>query len=82
MLDELSTIEWAKIPHFYYNFYVFQYATGISAALALADRVKSGGDAEREAHCNFLKGGSSRYPIEMLQRAEVDMTTAEPVKAG
>lgn len=82
VLDELSTIEWARIPHFYYNFYVFQYATGISAALALADRVKSGGDAEREAYLNFLKGGSSRYPIEMLQRAGVDMTTAEPVKAA
>ncbi len=79
--DDLAT-EWARIPHFYYNFYVFQYATGISAALALAERVVSGGAEEREDYIDFLKGGSSRYPIELLQHAGVDMRSPEPVKAA
>lgn len=77
-----SGIEWARIPHFYYNFYVFQYATGLSAALALAEKVLSGGVTERDAYLNFLKGGSSRYPIEMLKVAGVDMRTPQPVKAA
>lgn len=81
VLDELAHVEWGRIPHFYYNYYVFQYATGISAALALVDRVKNGGAKERDDYLAFLSGGSSRYPIEMLQMAGVDMTTSEPVKA-
>lgn len=81
-LDEESDIEWARIPHFYYNFYVYQYATGISAALALADRVTHGGHSEREAYLSFLKGGSSKYPIQMLEEAGVDMKTALPVKTA
>jgi len=81
-IDEESDIEWARIPHFYYNFYVFQYATGISAALALADRVVGGGEKERNEYLSFLKGGSSLYPIDMLKRAGVDMRTAAPVKAA
>jgi oligoendopeptidase F len=81
-IDEESDIEWARIPHFYYNFYVFQYATGISAALALADRVVGGGEKERNDYLSFLKGGSSLYPIDMLKRAGVDMRTAAPVKAA
>ncbi len=80
-LDPESDMEWARIPHFYYNFYVYQYATGISAALALADNVVKGGKTEREAYLNFLKSGSSRYPIDILQRAGVDMRTAQPVQA-
>ncbi len=78
-LDEYSDIEWARVPHFYYNFYVYQYATGISAALALTDRVIGGGKSEREDYLNFLKGGSSRYPIDLLQTAGVDMRTPTPV---
>lgn len=81
VIDKEAEIEWSRIPHFYYNFYVFQYATGISAALALAEKVVSGGEAEREAYLSFLKGGSSRYPIEMLKLAGVDMSTPQPVKA-
>lgn len=81
LINEEIEIEWARIPHFYYNFYVFQYSTGISAALALADRVVDGGAAEREAYLSFLKGGSSLYPIEMLQRAGVDMRSPKPVLA-
>lgn len=80
--DEEIAIEWARIPHFYYNFYVYQYATGISAALALSEKVLKGGDAEREAYLNFLKSGCSKYPIQTLKDAGVDMTTEAPVKAA
>lgn len=82
VIDDISTIEWARIGHFYYNFYVFQYATGISAALALSDRVVNGGKKEREDYLAFLKSGSSRYPIETLQLAGVDMRTTSPVKSA
>lgn len=82
LIDEESTIEWARIPHFYYNFYVFQYATGISAALALAERVTIGGEQERTDYLQFLKSGSSAYPIEILRSAGVDMRKPEPVKAA
>lgn len=82
IIDEEAELEWARIPHFYYNFYVFQYATGISAALALSERVLKGSTKEQEAYLSFLKGGSSRYPIEMLQLAGVDMCSPEPVSAA
>jgi oligoendopeptidase F len=82
VVDEEIAIEWARIPHFYYNFYVYQYATGISAALALSERVLKGGDAEREAYLNFLKSGCSKYPIQTLKDAGVDMTKEAPVKAA
>ncbi len=81
-IDEIAKIEWARIPHFYYNFYVYQYATGISAALALSERVLNGGDAERNDYLNFLKSGCSRYPVETLKLAGVDMNTPEPVKSA
>lgn len=81
-VDEEIAIEWARIPHFYYNFYVYQYATGISAALALSEQVNQGGDADREAYLNFLKGGCSKFPIELLKMAGVDMTTTAPVEAA
>lgn len=79
VIDSAIDIEWARIPHFYYNFYVYQYATGISAALALSDRVVQGGKSEQSDYLNFLKGGSSRYPIDLLKGAGVDMTTQGPV---
>lgn len=78
--DDIIAIEWARIPHFYYNFYVYQYATGISAALALSQKVLKGGDQERRAYLNFLKGGCSKYPIDLLKEAGVDMTSEEPFK--
>lgn len=81
-IDPEIAIEWSRVPHFYYNFYVYQYATGISAALALSERVNEGGNQEREAYLSFLKGGSSQYPIELLKMAGVDMTTPEPVEAA
>lgn len=82
VIDSKAEIEWARIPHFYYNFYVFQYATGISAATALSERVVKGGKAEQSAYLSFLKGGCSRYPIDMLQVAGVDMRSPKPVKSA
>ena len=66
--------EWARIPHFYYNFYVYQYATGFAAATALANNVVHGTSKQREAYINFLKSGSSDYPVEIMKKAGVDMT--------
>jgi len=77
-----SDMEGLRIPHFYSAFYVYKYATGISAALALAKRVTNGGDAEREDYFKFLKSGGSRYPIESLKIAGVDMAETEPVQAA
>lgn len=71
------TKEWARIPHFYYNFYVYQYATGFAAATALANKVVHGTDQECDAYINFLKSGSSDYPTEIMKRAGVDMTKAD-----
>ncbi len=66
--------EWARIPHFYYDFYVYQYATGFAAASALANKVVHGTDKQRKAYIGFLKAGSSDYPTEIMKRAGVDMT--------
>ena len=80
--EENSDLEGLRIPHFYSAFYVYKYATGISAAIALATRVRKGGDAEREDYFKFLKSGGSRYPIESLRIAGVDMEKVEPVQAA
>lgn len=79
VIDEAIDIEWARIPHFYYNFYVYQYATGISAALTLSDKIEKGGDTDKEAYLSFLKGGSSKFPMELLTIAGADMSKPEPV---
>lgn len=81
-IDTEIEIEWARIPHFYYNFYVFQYATGLSAALSLSEKVVNGGPNDREAYLSFLKSGSSKYPIDILREAGVDMTSPLPVKSA
>lgn len=81
-IDEAAQMEWARIPHFYYNFYVYQYATGLSAALALSERVTTGGEQEREDYLGFMRSGSSRYPLDILKGAGVDMSTAAPVNAA
>jgi oligoendopeptidase F len=78
-IDPLLSVEWARIPHFYYNFYVYQYATGLSAALYLSNRLLNGGPKEQKAYLQFLKSGGSRYPIETLKLAGVDMKTEMPV---
>lgn len=80
--EENSDMEGLRIPHFYTAFYVYKYATGISAALALAKRVTSGGEKEREDYFEFLKSGGSRYPIESLRVAGVDMESTGPVQAA
>lgn len=80
--EENSDMEGLRIPHFYSAFYVYKYATGISAALALAKRVTNGGETEREDYFKFLKSGGSRYPIESLRIAGVDMESTEPVQAA
>ena len=81
-LEDTSDLEGLRIPHFYRAFYVYKYATGISAALALAERVLGGGAAEREDYFAFLKSGGSRFPIESLKVAGVDMSSPEPVQAA
>lgn len=74
--------EWARIPHFYYNYYVYQYATGFSAASSFAQRILSGDQAEVDRYLNFLRAGSSDYPIEVLKKAGLDMTGPEPINAA
>lgn len=81
-LDPCLDLECLRIPHFYYNFYVYQYATGISAAIALADKVLNGGEAELAAYHGFLKSGGSKFPIDLLKDAGVDMSTPAPVEAA
>ncbi len=72
--------EWSRIPHFYRAFYVYQYATSLSAAVALTDGILNGGRAERDAYLGLLKGGCSKDPITLLRDAGVDMSTPEPVE--
>ncbi|CDO02651.1 oligoendopeptidase F, plasmid [Oceanobacillus picturae] len=77
--DEEIGLEWARIPHFYYNYYVYQYATGYSAATALANKILAEEDGAVDRYLNFLKAGSSDYPIEVLKQAGVDMTSKQPI---
>lgn len=79
VVDDRIAVEWARIPHFYYNYYVFQYATGYSAAIALSRRILKEGEPAVKDYLNFLSGGCSRYPIDLLKGAGVDMTSPEPV---
>ena len=81
-VDERIAVEWARIPHFYYDYYVFQYATGFSAAMALSRRILTEGQSAVEDYLRFLSSGSSRSPIELLKIAGVDMSTPEPVNAA
>lgn len=81
VIDEEIGLEWARIPHFYYNYYVYQYATGFSAATALSKQILEEGQPAVERYINeFLKAGSSDYAIEVLKKAGVDMTTADPIE--
>lgn len=79
-LDESIALEWARIPHFYYRFYVYQYATGFAAAIALSQRILDLGEQGREDYLGFLKGGSSKPPIDLLRGAGVDMLSPQPVE--
>lgn len=80
IIDEEIGLEWSRIPHFYYNFYVYQYATGYSAATALSKQILEEGAPAVERYIEFLKAGSSDYPIEVLKKAGVDMTSKTPIE--
>ena len=80
VIDEQIAVEWARIPHFYYDYYVFQYATGYAAAIALSRRILREGEPAVQDYLKFLSGGCSKSPIELLRGAGVDMTGPEPVE--
>lgn len=79
VVDDEISLEWARIPHLYYNYYVYQYSTGYAAAIALSQKILQEGKPAVERYLNFLKGGSSKPPIELLRGAGVDMATAQPI---
>ena len=79
-MDKYIQREWMRIPHFYYNYYVYQYATGISAAVSLARDILDGKKNQREKYISFLKSGSSKYPIDLLKETGVDMTSKKPIE--
>ena len=80
VIDKEIALEWARIPHFYTPFYVYQYATGFSAAIALSKQILEQGAPAVEQYKKFLKGGSSMYPLELLKMAGVDMEQKAPVQ--
>ena len=77
-VDDYINMEWAFIPHFYYNFYVYQYSTSFTASISLAEKVMSGDKEALKNYMNFLSAGGSDYPIELLKAAGVDMTSSDP----
>jgi oligoendopeptidase F len=79
-IDPLYAVEWTFIPHFYYNFYMFQYTTSFIAATAIAARIHAGDTRARACYLKLLKAGGSRYPVQLLKTAGVDMRTATPYK--
>ncbi len=81
IVTEEESYAWSRIPHFYYNFYVYQYATGFAASEALVKKIKAEGKPAIDKYLNFLKAGSSDYPLEILKRTGVDMTSDNPVLA-
>jgi len=80
-IDEPYAIEWAYIPHFYRNFYVYQYATSITAGTWFAQSILEGGKAERERYLDVLRAGGSAHPTAILEKAGLDMTKPEPYRA-
>ena len=80
-ITEREMVEWAYIPHFYYNFYVYQYATSIAGAAYFVDQMKSGNEKARDIYIDFLKAGGSNYPVEILKKAGLDMTSPAPYNA-
>lgn len=79
-LDPLLSMEWSRIPHFYYNFYVYQYATGLSASIALFEQVIQGTDQGGRRYLELLKAGGSDYPLPLLERAGLDMRSKQPIQ--
>lgn len=80
VIDDKLDYEWARIPHFYYNFYVYKYATGYSAAAALAQKIQSEGAEAAADYLEFLKAGGSDYPLNILKKAGVDMEKADAIE--
>ena len=80
-IDDLFAVEWAAIPHFYYNFYVYQYATSQAAAAQFSDAILSDKPGAKQAYLDLLKAGGSDYPIELLKKAGIDMTSPAPYEA-
>ena len=79
MIDPEIDLEWARIPHFYYDYYVYQYATGYAAAIALSRRILREGEPAVRDYLEFLSGGCSKDPISLLRGAGVDMATTQPI---
>ena len=82
VLERELDLECLRIPHFYHAFYVYKYATGISAAVALSQRVLAHESGSVEAYLNFLRSGGSKFPLETLKAAGVDMTTSAPIESA
>jgi oligoendopeptidase F len=80
VIDEKLDYEWARIPHFYYNFYVYKYATGYSAAAALAEKIQNKGPEAAADYLEFLKAGGSDYPLNILKKAGVDMEKPDAIE--
>lgn len=82
VIDQELELECFRIPHFYRAFYVYKYATGLSAAIALSQRVLEGGERELQEYLGFLRAGCSKDPLDLLRDAGVDMTSPEPVETA
>jgi oligoendopeptidase F len=82
LIDEGVRINWGRIPHFYRAFYVYQYATGLSAAIALASAIRDEGEPARERYLALLSSGGKNYPLNLLKEAGVDLTTPEPIESA
>jgi oligoendopeptidase F len=80
-IDDLYTVEWAYIPHFYNSFYVFQYATSIAASSLFAEAILKGESGARDRYINLLRAGNSDYPYDMVKNAGVDLATPAPYRA-
>ncbi len=80
--DDTLAVTWASVPHFFRPFYVFQYATGMVAATALADAVNTGGEAARDRYLGMLRAGGSKFPLDILRDAGVDISQPAPILAA
>jgi oligoendopeptidase F len=81
-VDENDGMEWSYIPHFYYKYYVYSYATGLSCGLAIAERVKDQGQPAVDEYLGMLKGGCSEAPLDLLKGAGVDLTSPEAIESA
>jgi oligoendopeptidase F len=80
VVEDYIAHEWANVPHFYYDYYVFQYATSFTASAALSEKVLAGDKEATRKYLAFLSAGGSKYPIDLLKDAGVDMTTSQPLE--